>query len=92
LKHRFLDLSQLAFWGGQGAENDFKVPWEPLKHRFIEFIQDPFCPVQGSENEFAASGDLLNHRFLDLNKIAFRAVKRQKMNSKCNASHWNIAF
>jgi len=27
LKHRFLDFTQVAFWGGQEEENEFKVTY-----------------------------------------------------------------
>jgi len=35
LENRFLDLNQVAFWDGQEAENEFKLPCEPLKHRIF---------------------------------------------------------
>jgi len=34
LEYRFFDLTQVAFWDGQEAENELKVTSEPLKHRF----------------------------------------------------------
>ena len=30
LKHRFINLTEVAFWAGQGEENDFKVQWKTL--------------------------------------------------------------
>jgi hypothetical protein len=35
LKHRFLDIAQVAFWAGQKAENEFAGPDDPLKYRFL---------------------------------------------------------
>ena len=42
LKHRFLDLSKVEFWGSQEPENDFKVPFEELNRRFIDLIKVEF--------------------------------------------------
>ena len=63
LKHRFLNMNQLAFWSAQWAKNFFKVTWEHLKHRFIDFIQIAFWAGQ-EENEFVVPGENVKHRFL----------------------------
>jgi len=52
LKHRFIDLSQVAFWEVEEAENELKLTWEPLKHRFFNFTQVAFLAIQEEENEF----------------------------------------
>jgi len=52
LKHRFYDLTQVAFWDGQEAENEFKVICDPLKHRFLDFTQVAYWAGQDEENEF----------------------------------------
>jgi len=46
LKHRFISLTEVAFWAGQEEESDFKMPWEDLKHRFLDFIQVEFWASQ----------------------------------------------
>jgi len=38
LKHLYFDLTQVAFWDSQEAENEFKVRWENVKRSFIDFI------------------------------------------------------
>jgi len=50
LKHSFLDLSQVAFWDGQDAENEFNVTCEPLKHRFLDFTEVAFWDRQDEGN------------------------------------------
>ena len=45
-KHCFYDLTQVAFWDGQEAENEFKVTCEPLKHRFSTSIKLHFGIVK----------------------------------------------
>jgi len=42
LKHRFFELTQVAFWDGQEAEYEFKVTCDPLKHPFFDFTQVAF--------------------------------------------------
>ena len=51
-RHRFLELTQVAFCFGQEAENEFKVTCDPLKQRFFDFTQVPYWGVQGEENDF----------------------------------------
>jgi len=34
LKHRFFELNQVAFWDGQEAENEYKVPKNPRNIAF----------------------------------------------------------
>jgi len=71
LKHRFLDLTQVAFSDGQEAENEFKVTRDPLKHRFLGFTHFAFWAGQEEGNVFSVPGDHLKHRFLDLTKVEF---------------------
>ena len=52
LKHRFLDLTQVAYCAGQGAEKELNVPCVPLKHRFLDLTQVAFWVGQLAENEF----------------------------------------
>ena len=40
----------IRFWDGQEAENELKVPWEPLKHRRLDFTQFAFCRDQQEES------------------------------------------
>jgi len=35
LKHRLLDLNQVAFWDGPEAQNEFKEVCGKLKHRIL---------------------------------------------------------
>ena len=75
MKHRFLDLRQVAFWDGQDAENEFKVTCEPLKHRFLFFTQVAFWAIQEEGNELQVSGDHLKRFFLDLIEVEFWACE-----------------
>jgi len=52
LKHRFLDLAQVAFWAGQEAENETAVPREQLKHCFLNLTRVAFWAGQGAKNVF----------------------------------------
>jgi hypothetical protein len=45
LKHRFLELAQVAFWFDQEVENEFSGPGDPLKHRFLTSPNSHFCPA-----------------------------------------------
>jgi len=49
LKHRFLDLHKVEFWGCQEAENDFKE----LNHRIFDFMEIAFWAVHKAENEIS---------------------------------------
>ena len=62
LKHRFIELTQVAFWDGQEAENEFKVTCEPLKHRFLDLKQVAFWDGQEAEIEFKLACEPLKHR------------------------------
>ena len=42
LKHRFLNLTQDAFWASQEAENEFKVYFHSLKYLFFILSQGAF--------------------------------------------------
>jgi hypothetical protein len=42
LKHRFLDLAQVAFWDGQKAGNPVAGCVETMTYRFIDFTQVVF--------------------------------------------------
>jgi len=50
LKHRFFNLSQLAFWAGQETENECAVPGDNLKHRFLDLNQLVFWAGQRLKN------------------------------------------
>jgi hypothetical protein len=52
LKHRFTDLTQVAFCADQKAENEFTGLPILLKHRFLELTQVSFQGAQIAENEF----------------------------------------
>ena len=75
LEKSFFDLTHVAFWDGEEAENELKVSCDPLKHRFLVFTQVAFCVGQDEENEFPVPGDHLKHRFLDLTKVEFWAFQ-----------------
>ena len=49
LKNRFLHFTQVAFWAGQEAENEFNMPGEHLKHRFLDLTQIAILVVQEVE-------------------------------------------
>jgi len=49
LKHRFLDLNKVEFWGCQEAENDFK----DMNQRFFDFMEIAFSAVHNAENELS---------------------------------------
>jgi len=40
------DLTQVAFWAGQEAKNEFAVPGDHLKHHFLDFTQVAFSAGQ----------------------------------------------
>ena len=42
LRHRILDLNQVAFSGGEEANYEFAMPGDQLKHRFINFKEVAF--------------------------------------------------
>jgi len=52
MTHRFLDLTQVAFWVCQEAENEFAVPGDHLKHHFINLTKVAFWAGQEAENDF----------------------------------------
>jgi len=52
LKHRFLDLTKVTFWAGQGEENNFPVNGDHMKHRFIDITRVEFWACQEAENDF----------------------------------------
>ena len=43
LKHSFFNLTQVAIWASQEAENKFKVHFHSLKHRYFRFRHGAFC-------------------------------------------------
>ena len=45
-------MTQLSFWAGEGAENEFKVLWKHMKYRFHDLTQTTFCAGKEAENEF----------------------------------------
>jgi len=57
LETSFFVLTQVAFWVGQEAENEFKVTCDPLKHRFFDFTQIAFSVGQEEVNESPVIGD-----------------------------------
>jgi len=79
LETSFFILTQVAFWVGQDAENEFKVTCEPLKHRFFDFTEVAFWVGQEEVNESPVIGDHLKHRFPTSPKSNFVLVNRQKM-------------
>ena len=46
MKHRFLHLTQVTFWAGQEAHNEFAVPGAHLKHRLFDLTQVAFWAGQ----------------------------------------------
>jgi hypothetical protein len=66
MKHIFIYLTQVVFWIGQKAENDFSELLDLLKHRFIDFTKVAFSDIQKADNEFSEPFDYLKHRFQDL--------------------------
>ena len=63
-KHRFYVLTQVAFWGGQEAEKEFKVTCESLKQRFLDLNEVAFWDSQEAEIEFKVPCEPLKHRTL----------------------------
>jgi hypothetical protein len=51
LKHRFIDLDEVAFWVCQKADNPVAGCVENLKHRLINFTKVVFCGGQQAGNE-----------------------------------------
>jgi len=43
LKHRFLNLTHVAFCAVHVTENEFKVTCQPMDHRFLDLTQVTFC-------------------------------------------------
>jgi len=74
LKHRFIDLTQVAFLVGQGAENVFKVPWKHLQHTYIDFIQVAIWDGQEAENVSKCHSTTSNVIFSKSNKSYFGMV------------------
>jgi len=56
LKLRLLDLTQVAYWAGQEAENEFDVSGEKLKHSFHDLTQVAFWASQWVQNESMCHG------------------------------------
>jgi len=52
LKRPFFDLTQVAFWDGQEAENGLKMSCDHLKHRFLDLTKVEFGAFQEEENDF----------------------------------------
>jgi len=52
LKHPFFNLTQVAFWDGQEAENEFPVIGDYLKHRFLDITKVEFSACQEAEKDF----------------------------------------
>ena len=46
------ELTQVAFWAGQGEGNDFPVPGDHLKHRFGNLSKVKFWVCQEAEYDF----------------------------------------
>jgi len=44
LKHRFIEVTDVAFRVGEEAENEIK--FDPLKHRFTNFIHVALSAIQ----------------------------------------------
>jgi hypothetical protein len=44
LKHRFLDLSENAFYSGHKAEKEFEWPDDSLEHGLLDNPQEEFWP------------------------------------------------
>jgi len=51
-KHRFFDLTQVAFWAGQEEENEFLMPGDHMKYRFLDLTKVEFWAFQEAENDF----------------------------------------
>ena len=52
MNNRFFVFSQVAFWAGQGEENEFPVIRDHLKHRILDITIVEFRACQGAENDF----------------------------------------
>jgi len=39
LKHRFINVTKVAFWAGQNEENVFPVPGDHVKNRFLDLTK-----------------------------------------------------
>jgi hypothetical protein len=87
LKHRFVELAQVAFFTCQEEERDFAGSGDPLEHRFLELAQ--FANSAGKEAENVFEG---NKTFSNCPKSHSGPTKRQKIKSQVQASSWNIAF
>ena len=81
LKHRFLEFTQAAFWGGQDTDNEFGVPGNDLKHRFLDFSQVAFCYGQDAENEFKVTCEPWNIAFSTSYKSRGRKFVRSALQS-----------
>ena len=52
LKHRFFYFTQVAFWVGEGEENELPAIGEHLKHRFLDITKVEFWACEEAENDF----------------------------------------
>ena len=52
MKHGLFSFTQVPFWAGQEAENEFEVPRDHLRHRILDLNQVAFWDVQEAENVF----------------------------------------
>jgi len=71
LKHRFFDVSQVAFWAYQEEENLFPVHGDHLNNRFVDLTKVEIWACQEAELPFI---NLIRH-FIDLKKVAFSVGK-----------------
>jgi hypothetical protein len=89
LKHRFLDLAQVAFWAGHKAEKDVG-PGD------IALSKSP-CQGAGqeAENEFSEPSNHLKHRFLDHALVPFfdgRNAENEFSGSVDNLKHYFLSL
>ena len=79
LKHRFLELTKVAFCVGQEEENELKVHCEHFKHRFLNFTQVAFWSGEEAGNEFTVPEDHLKISILYMSQVAIWAVQEMKV-------------
>jgi len=102
LKHPFYDLTQVSFWSGELAENEFKVLWEHLKYRFFDFIQVAICALSPSNKlhfglvktqyEVKVLFDDLKNLFLHFSQVAVWAGQEAENEFNVPWEHFKQLF
>jgi hypothetical protein len=70
MKHRFIDVTKVAFQDVQKAVYELSGSFAYLKHHLRDFVRR-LCDSQEAENDFAWPFDIMKHRFNGFIKVVF---------------------